>query len=257
MSDFRMPNSSPEPGFHKPRARNCGSLFSANLTFGVLFILAGTALLLDRLGYLNAREIFYYWPLALVIFGIGLLVRRGRQAVVSGCVLLVAGSVLLLQRLGLLNVGLRELWPVVLIAIGVVVLYNSLRSRALEPVSSPSGNPDVLNDGAFFGGVEKKVDSHNFRGGEAFAIFGGVDVDLSRARLARDVQPVLTANAIFGGVEMRVPQDWRVVMEGVAILGGFADSRKFIDDRSDDPTDSRPTLVVRGIALFGGVEIKN
>lgn len=257
MSDFRAPKASSNQGFHKPVKRACGSLFSANLTFGILFILAGTALLLDRLGYLNARDFFYYWPLALVIFGIGLLVQRGRQAMVSGSLMLVVGSTLLLQRLGILNVGLRELWPVVLIAIGVVVLYNSFRSRGPEPVASSSGDPDILNDGAFFGGVEKKVDSHHFRGGEAFAIFGGVDVDLSRARLARDVQPVLTANAIFGGVEMRVPQDWRVVMEGVAILGGFADSRKFIDDRLDDAADTRPTLVVRGIALFGGVEIKN
>ncbi|MCU0226028.1 MAG: cell wall-active antibiotics response protein [Bryobacterales bacterium] len=257
MSDFRTPNPSLDKGFHKPTRRPCGSLFSANLTFGLLFIIAGSALLLDRLGYLDAGQIFYYWPLALVIFGVGLLVQRRRQAVVSGGLLLVVGSVLLLQRVGLLSLGLRELWPVVLIVIGVVVLFNSFRSRSPEPAGSPSGNPDVLNDGAFFGGVEKKVDSHNFRGGEAFAIFGGVDVDLSRARLARDVQPVLTANAVFGGVEMRVPQDWRVVMEGVAILGGFADSRKFIDDRLDDATDSRPTLIVRGIALFGGVEIKN
>ncbi len=83
MSNY-MPGSSPEPGFHEPSARNCGTLFSPNLTFGVLFILAGTALLFERLGYLNAPEFFYYWPLALVIFGVGLLARRDSRAGI-GC----------------------------------------------------------------------------------------------------------------------------------------------------------------------------
>lgn len=257
MNDFSNPGAPRDPGFHKPRSRQCNPLFSANLVFGVLFIVAGAALMLDRLGYMNAREFFYYWPVVLVIFGVGLLARRGRQAAISGSLLTVAGSVLLLQRLGILNIGLRELWPLVLIAIGIVVLYNSLRSRTGEVPAGSSGNPDVLNDGAFFGGVEKKVQSERFQGGEVFAVFGGVELNLRQARIPKGQRAVVNANAIFGGVEMTVPETWHVVTEGVAILGGFADSRKYVDPRDETEVDDQPTLVVRGLAMFGGVEIKN
>lgn len=257
MNDFTRPDAPRKSGFHKARTRECNPLFSANLVFGSLFILAGATLLLDRLGYVDAGQIFYYWPLALVIFGIGLLVRRGRQAVVSGSLLTVVGSVLLLKRLGILNVGLRELWPLVLIAIGIVVLYNSLRSRSGDVPAPSEGNPDVLNDGAFFGGVEKKVQSENFQGGEVFAVFGGVELNLRQARIPKGQRAVVNANAIFGGVEMTIPENWQVVTEGVAILGGFADSRKYVESRDEAGLDDQPILVVRGIALFGGVEIKN
>ncbi|MCW5962795.1 MAG: hypothetical protein KIT83_02055 [Bryobacterales bacterium] len=259
MSEWSNPGIPPGTGFHKPRTKSCGNLFSANLLFGSLFILIGSILLLDRMGYVDSRMIFQYWPAALVAAGISMLLRRDRQAVVGGSVLTVIGGILMARRLGLTDLGLRDLWPIILIAIGALVLYNSLRVRSAPALaaSGDRGNPDVLSDGAFFGGVEKKVESQNFQGGEATAIFGGVDVNLRRAKLAKGQPAVLNANAIFGGIELHVPEDWHVITEGVAILGGFADSRRFVESREELPLELRPTLIVRGIAVFGGVDIKN
>lgn len=258
MSEWNNPGRPPESGFHQPRQNRAG-LCSANLFFGALFILVGTVLLLDRLGFVDSRVIFQYWPAILLASGLGMLFRRDRQALVAGSVLSLVGGVLLARRMGITDLGLWDLWPVVLIAIGVVVLYNSLRVRNSPPRASDAqrGNPNILNDGAFFGGVEKQVESDNFQGGEAFAIFGGVHVNLRRAKLAQGEPAILNANAIFGGVELHVPEDWHIIMEGVAILGGFADSRRFVETCEDSPLEARPTLIVRGVAIFGGVEIKN
>lgn len=254
-----------DPGFHKPRHKCCGGTLSTSLIVGGLFIVVGTLLLLDRFGLVEARHMLSYWPAVLLAFGLVALLTRGRDGVVPGSVMTVAGAVLLSNRLGWTEFGLRDLWPAILILVGILVLVNSLRARRpSEPLdeSGPgdAGNvlkADFLNDGAFFGGVEKKVESQNFRGGDVNAIFGGVVVNLRHARITRKGPAILNANAIFGGVELHVPEDWRVVIEATAILGGFADTRRFVESRDDLIPDDRPQLIVRGMALFGGVDIKN
>jgi hypothetical protein len=54
----------------------------------------------------------------------------------------------------------------------------------------------------------------------------------------------------MGGVEVRVPEDWTVETRGMAVLGGF-------EDKTRRPLDDRRKLVVTGLAVLGGVEVKN
>ena len=69
---------------------------------------------------------------------------------------------------------------------------------------------------------------------------------------------------IFGGGEIRVPGNWEVVMDTVGIFGGCSD-RTFHPDRSapgatnpDGSSAPQPKrLIVKGVAIFGGLGIKN
>jgi predicted membrane protein len=248
--DSRLPGTGK---FHKPRksGRRCGLV--PNIVIGVIFIL-------DSLGIVASRAILSYWSLIPLAIGISMLIRGGRDGLVGGFVLTAVGGIFLARRLGLTDLGMRELWPAILILVGVGVLTNSLLARRARGGVNFDGasSEDVLNDSAFFGGVEKKVQSENFRGGEVTAIFGGVAVNLRRARIVPGQSAVINANAMFGGVELFVPEDWVVVNEGMAILGGFADSRRFVE--TEEPSMSgqpRKLLIVRGMALMGGVEVKN
>ena len=109
-----------------------------------------------------------------------------------------------------------------------------------------------MNILAVFNGAEHTVESEAFTGGELTAIFGGVEVDMREATPAE--QPiVINAFALFGGVEMKVPAEWRVRRDVIGIFGGTDDSRKQKPDSSDGQTD----LVVTGFALFGGIDIAN
>jgi len=72
----------------------------------------------------------------------------------------------------------------------------------------------------------------------------------------------LTINAVFGGCEIRVPEAWEVVGYGQGIFGGYVDSTKPRDFQSEALAGTvagnpRKALILRGVALFGGVEIKN
>ena len=65
---------------------------------------------------------------------------------------------------------------------------------------------------------------------------------------------VLEASAIFGGGEIRVPENWQVSVQGVGIFGAYEDKTRHFQPDSSQPTK---TLVVRGVAVFGGIEVKN
>ena len=105
-----------------------------------------------------------------------------------------------------------------------------------------------------FGGVQKRVNVKEFRGGQLQSLFGGIEIDLRDADLAEN-QAVLHANALFGGIELRVPETWYVAARGQGIFGGYTDSTRYTGP--GDPGKATKTLIVMGTAIFGGVEIRN
>ncbi|WP_300013984.1 DUF1707 domain-containing protein [Pseudonocardia sp.] len=82
----------------------------------------------------------------------------------------------------------------------------------------------------------------------AFALMGGVDLDLRHARFAA-AEVTITAVAIMGGIEITVPHDLHVASDGFGLMGGF-------DGRGAGVRHGGPKVRINGFALMGGVEIK-
>ncbi|HYA17456.1 MAG TPA: hypothetical protein VEF06_08320, partial [Bryobacteraceae bacterium] len=95
------------------------------------------------------------------------------------------------------------------------------------------------------------------------AVFGSVEADFTGA-----IIPLVTpenggvpvrraeieATAVFGSVEIRVPSNWRVIKEGAGVFGTYEDrTLPFRPEPGVEP----PTLIIRGAAVFGSVEIEN
>ncbi|OEU85456.1 hypothetical protein DB35_14730 [Streptomyces abyssalis] len=83
----------------------------------------------------------------------------------------------------------------------------------------------------------------------AFACFGGIEIDLTEAVFEQQhVQ--INATAVFGGIEIRVPENITLRQKGTGIFGGF-------EVRTTEAEDPRaPVVLVQGAAIFGGVEAK-
>ena len=226
----------------------------AGVLFGSVVLAVGVILLLNQQGIVDAGQIFpFFWPVVLLAGGLLSLTRStasgGR---VWGGILTTAGILLFLDRLGYARFSFHALWPLVLIGVGITLVWRTLEGNA--PVSSdPVPDANLVNQFAAFGGGELKSDAKDFRGGEVLTVFGGYQVDLRKAAIARS-PAILHANAMFGGIEIRVPRSWRVVLDGLPLLGGYSDETEHPEAQGGAPV---PELIVKGFASFGGVVVKN
>ncbi len=221
------------------------------LVWGGLIVAAGVALLLDHLGFIVLRSLFRFWPMILVFFGVGHLFTRSNRA--WGLILIAVGAVFQLNALGITRLGFADLWPVAIIAVGVVLIWGALRPPVASKISTDS--TDMFNAVAIFSGCERRVKSQNFKGGRATSIFGGVELDLRDAKIEGD-EATIEVNCIFGGAEIRVPDNWNVHSKSIPVLGGFSD-KTHISSAEDPAGGKRKTLIVTGVVVFGGVEIDN
>jgi predicted membrane protein len=221
---------------------------------GAIILAIGAIFLLNNMGIINAVHFWQFWPL-LVIFG-GLVKFADPTRRAWGAMIVVIGILLQLNKLGYGHFSFGELWPLLLIAAGAFAMWSALQARKLSEVLN-TNNADpltTLNEHAIFGGVQKRVNVKEFRGGQLQSLFGGIEIDLRDADLAEN-QAVLHANAIFGGIELRVPETWYVAARGQGIFGGYTDSTRYTGPV--DPDKPKKTLIVMGTAIFGGVEIRN
>ncbi len=118
------------------------------------------------------------------------------------------------------------------------------------PGGAPWGPPGPTeNLLAVFGGAVRKGRWRVGRRTNAFACFGGVEIDLTEA-VFQQQEIVINVTAIFGGVEIRVPENVTLRSAGTGVFGGF-------DVKThEDPDPQAPIVLVTGFALFGGVEAK-
>ncbi len=243
------------------RAVGMASSTTQGVIWAVLLIAVGVLLFLDNIGLFRFRDIWEYWPVALIALGVAKLFDcRGVGGQVWSAMWIVVGTVFLLNNLRILHVSWNIIWPLALVAFGVLMLVNALeRHRAPEgPLAGSSeGNTteNTLREWATFGGIKRRVETQNFQGGEMVAVFGGIEIDLRRAAIAPGTKEVvIDANATFGGIELRVPDNWIVNLRGVGVFGGYED--KTIPPRGEDRATA-PRLVIKGYAVFGGVSVQN
>ncbi len=230
---------------------------SGGFAAGAILILIGLAFLLDHLGYISIGYLWRFWPMLLVVAGVINVTTREHR--VWGILLILAGSILQLNHLGITHFGWGDLWPMALIAIGIVVMWGSLQWRNKHPTFMSGGSDPrtTLQEAVVFGGLERRMTSQDFQGGRINAVFGGVELDLTEANIQAD-EATLEINAVFGGVELRVPASWQVAYRGAPIFGGIEDKTRTPVLGSNDPASSKPkTLVITGAIIFGGLEIKN
>ncbi len=218
------------------------------LMFGLLIILVGVVFTLDSLDLLAAERFLAYWPVGLILIGVAKLwqARTGYGSSQGGVLFVLAGGWMLLHTLDVVDVSIISFWPLLLVFAGSVVVWQSLRGRRLR---GNEASDAVVNAIAILSGVHRGSRARAFRGGELTAFMGGCEIDLRQAEIHGEA--VIDVFAMWGGIEIRVPESWNVIGRITPIMGGFEDSTRASGDARNH------TLVVRGIVVMGGVEVKN
>ncbi|MCR4403454.1 MAG: cell wall-active antibiotics response protein [Firmicutes bacterium] len=241
-----------------------------SILLGLLVIALGAVWLLRNLGLVEAdigQIIGTYWPALLIVWGLDAISsafspspgREGRsQGLLStsgvfGLLLLLLGIVLIGRNLGLYDVDLsiiwRVLWPIILILVG----WSLIRG------TSGAGGTHW----AFMSGIDRKAPGWDLKDGNYVAIMGGIELDLTKARIPEG-STRLNLTAIMGGIVIKVPTDLAVECRGTALLGGV----HFIDEEGGGIIASRAysrsspegisrKIVIDAWTLMGGVDVKD
>ena len=225
----------------------------SQMAIGVAVIVIGLLFLVDNLGWIDLDFRRHLLPLALVFFGaLKLMQTRTSSGRLIGAGLIAAGALVFLRRLGIFDIHWQSLWPVLLIVFGIAVVYKSTAGRAaFKQASAKLDNEfeqmdvDIIS---FMGAFKRRIITADFRGGEITAVMGGCDLDLRQSSI--NGEAVLNVFSLFGGILIKVPVDWTVVLQGTPIMGGF-------EEKTVPPAAPGKVLYVRGYAIMGGLEVRN
>ena len=230
---------------------NCGKRSATgSLISGLAIAVVGIVLLLGQFGYLDVQNLWHFWPVFFIISGIAKITSSNYTSPrIWGGFLILLGVILTMHEFGRFPVGIGHLWPLFIIVGGLLLMWQAYDARRNGEVS---GEDDVTVF-SVFGGSEQHINSQSFRGGQLFAIFGGYQIDLTQAEI-EGTQAIIDATSIFGGGEIRIPRHWNVLVRGIGIFGGYGDETGKIPA---DMTKPPKTLIVKGVAMFGGVAVKN
>jgi predicted membrane protein len=229
---------------------------------GALLIVFGTLMFIDNLGLLPVSVFDAFWPLFFMGGGAYWFRRTGSPAVrVWAGTAFFFGLLLVLDLFHVVHVTGAILWPLALIATGVVMLIYRLSFPRLADRISIGANTNTrpvtskLDEVAVFSQVKRRIETQTFEGGDLSSVFGGIELDLRWAAISSPGKvAVLEANAVFGGIELRIPETWRISIQGSAAFGAYED--KTIPPRPE-PGFETPTLVIRGGVAFGAVTVRN
>ncbi len=221
--------------------------FSPRLILGLAIAVLGSLMLLDNLNVIEADPLYrYFLPGVLLAVGLSVLV----QGSIWGWVWIVGGGWVLAEKLDLVELSFFQLFlPAVLLLVGGSLVYRTfVRPRTSAP--GPDDPASYVRAFAVMSGNERRGIASTFRGGDLAAFMGGVTLDLRQAKMTPE-GAVLDAFAFWGGIEIKVPESWQVRGEVIPLMGGFEDKTR------PKPGAVEGTLVIRGFAIMGGVEVSN
>jgi predicted membrane protein len=232
-------------------------LFSTRLIVGIAIITLGGLLLADNLGWFDAKYILRSaWPLVLVAVGVAMVRSpEHRRSRAWGWVLITVGFWMFADRIGWVNVSFWQLFaPGLLLFVGGTLVWRALSGPPADKPATPGtageDHAEFARSFALMSGCELRPVSRPFRGADLNAVMGGIKLDLTDARMEGDTATV-EVFAFWGGIEIYVPPDWTVVSKVTTLMGGFIDKRR--------PTSvlAAKTLIVRGMIVMSGIEVKN
>ena len=223
----------------------------SKILWGVAFIVAGVIFALNAFGVTDI-ELFFdgWWTLFIIIpCLIGLFSDREKIGNIIG---LAVGVFLLLCCQNVLDFDM--LWkiaaPAIIVIIGVKLIFGAVfgdkAAKMLE--GSKQSGENIKTGCATFSGQTLNFDAERFSGAELTAVFGGVKCDLRNAIIEKDC--AINATAIFGGIDIYVPDYVNVKINSNSIFGGVSEK----NHRPQNP--NAVTVYINATCMFGGVDIK-
>lgn len=254
--------------------------------FALILITIGMGFLLDQFNVISFSRIFtMYWPIILIIMGVtGLFDKRSSR--LGNTMLIVLGLIFQIKALDIIDINVFSLiLPIMFILLGLNILFSKAkhtdfkedfktdfvndfkkdfkndfdedvndqtRDKSFAQTLKSNKYIDLENNidiFTFMSGVETHNRSQQFKGGKATAIMGAIEIDLRGASLYNNVGQV-EFTSVMGSIEIIVPENWRVEVSGIPLLGSIENKSRYNTDQNSQ------TLRINAFVLMGSIEIK-
>lgn len=226
---------------------------TAQVVFGLMIVILGVLFTLDNLEVLDARDYLRYWPAGLVAVGLLKLyhARSLGQGWVSGLIFIGVGAWMLLNGILYFTIDARAVLPLLLVGLGGYMVWRGFGGQRRRSGDPSADGQSSFSAFAIMGGVSRRSSSQTFVGADLTAVMGGCEIDLRQASIAPGTEAAIEVFAFWGGIDIKVPDDWTVVTRAMPLMGG-------VEDKTRAPLGGPvKRLVVRGVVIMGGVSIKN
>ncbi len=231
-----------------------GAKSNFNKPVWFILVVIGVAFLADNaFDYYKIDSDGVIWPVMFIVFGIWIILRRNNKPDDAKWRQFEEGGVK--QKVDFGNVPPADL----------VVDYTVKTDE--EPIAAPKADgtmpppytgtgkrpytDDYLNSTALFGGVDKIILSKDFRGGDVVNIFGGTEIDFTKADIHGVV--IIEVTQVFGATKMIIPPHWHVITDMASIFAGVDDKRM----RHVTTVNNDKVLVIKGTSIFAGIDIRS
>ncbi len=104
-------------------------------------------------------------------------------------------------------------WPGVLIFAGLMIIFRHRLDRHDWTKRGLITDDSVIDEMAVFGGGDRVVTSQSFKGGKVTTVFGGLNFDMLKAKMAPGDNHI-DVFCLFGGMKLIVPEGWNVKIQG-------------------------------------------
>lgn len=215
------------------------------ILFGILFVLLGTALIINALGYIEIGNIFYF---IVTLFLIPIFIK--------GIIHLNFSSILIppaivgcmyAKELGITSI---TPWPLLLCAlflsIGLHLIFGHRKNYKYNSTIERDDN-NIINVDVNFNSVIKYVNAENLKSGLIDCSFGAAKVYFDQTKLSKN-GATIELDVSFSGVELYIPKDWKIINQVNVFAGG-------IDERNTPVSNSENILTLTGVIHFSGITI--
>lgn len=220
-----------------------------DILWGLLLIVVGIIWGINSLGIVKI-DIFFdgWWTLFIIVPSIISLFESGSNKT-SSIIFLVIGILFLLASQGVFEFEIlwEILLPAIVILIGLSLIFGHKVDFNVKEKTKCLDSDDTESIFAAFGEQNVSKSGEKFEKANLNAIFGAVKLDLREAKLEKET--VIGAWAIFGGIEILVPEDCIVKVKATPVFGGVSNERK-------NNEDAKKTIYIEAYAIFGGLDIK-
>ena len=220
------------------------------ILWGLVFVVLGVVVALNTLDIIDFNIFFDgWWTLIIIVPCFIGLFDTTNESKVGNVIGIIIGVVLLLASWGWLRFDLifKLFIPAILVIIGLYMIFgNFFKNNVKEKVKAKKEKGNGESIVATFSEQMVTKKDEVFENANLDAVFGSVVLDLSKAKIKDEA--VISASAIFGGIDIIVPKDVEVKVKSTPIFGGVSNKSK--------GKDTKKVIYIDALALFGSIDIK-